>query len=328
MAAHLARSRGDSGVRLWDLRDPPDAEPVVLKRPVSRSRTLGGFDPERPLAGHEQRLRRRVLAPLESLDARAAAASSASTWGLDVHTRRPLARLVLTGCAAAALAPRPGRRRHPHPASAGAVLGRCDAPREHPRARGVRAGRRRRPPLANRRGHPRHLRTGWEGTAGTCAVAFDATGQRAAAAPTSCRGPQGPELHASCASGTWHRERARTYSLAHLTDASWWGCDSVRFAPDGSRLVGRRRWRPSSRSPGGSERDWSPARPCYAAGHAKLDLSRDGRQLLVIGARDTGGTTFEELLLFDLAAHTSRPDHHPWPAPRGRSPSTRRAGSS
>ena len=43
-ATHLARS-GVVGLHLWDLRDPPDAEPVVLKRTDLVYSTLGRFGP-------------------------------------------------------------------------------------------------------------------------------------------------------------------------------------------------------------------------------------------------------------------------------------------
>ena len=44
----------------------------------------------------------------------------------------------------------------------------------------------------------------------------------------------------------------------------------------------------------------------HAAGRAGLDLSRDGRQLLVWASRKAGAERYEELLVFDLFAHTSR----------------------
>ncbi len=44
----------------------------------------------------------------------------------------------------------------------------------------------------------------------------------------------------------------------------------------------------------------------YATPMAALALSPDGRQLLVLAGRDPLGLLFEELILFDLAAHTSR----------------------
>ena len=43
----------------------------------------------------------------------------------------------------------------------------------------------------------------------------------------------------------------------------------------------------------------------YAAGLALFDLSRDGRQLLVLASQNQSGQ-FEDLFVLDLAAHTSR----------------------
>jgi WD40 repeat protein len=43
-----------------------------------------------------------------------------------------------------------------------------------------------------------------------------------------------------------------------------------------------------------------------APGGAEIDLSRDGRTLLVMGTRDPFPQVNEDLVVFDLAAHTSR----------------------
>jgi WD40 repeat protein len=91
-----------------------------------------------------------------------------------------------------------------------------------------------------------------------------------------------------------------------LTDANWRGFFSVAFGRDGLYVGGQ----------GGVRRLSLPADPggtvtsetVYEAPTAMLDLSRDQTHLLVLGAgRPSGvGTLFEEMLLLDLAGHTSR----------------------
>ncbi len=100
--------------------------------------------------------------------------------------------------------------------------------------------------------------------------------------------------------------RKRVHSLAHLTDGGSYGFGTVASAPSGVYVGGR----------GGVRRLSLPAEPggtvasetVYEAPVAKLDLSRDQEHLLVLGARRPSGvgTLFEEMLLLDLAGHTSR----------------------
>ena len=98
--------------------------------------------------------------------------------------------------------------------------------------------------------------------------------------------------------------RGRSVSLAPFTDPSW-SCDSVAFAPGGAALVGGN---------GGILRVVLPDDPkatpsaetLYGAGRAGFIMSRDGRKLLVFAARNPGAGVFEDLLLFDLATHTSK----------------------
>jgi WD40 repeat protein len=83
------------------------------------------------------------------------------------------------------------------------------------------------------------------------------------------------------------------------------GYKTVAFAPDGSLYVGGQ---------GGVRRLSLPADPdgtvasetVYAADLALSDLSRDGTRLLVWGGTGPALAGKEELLLFDLAGHTSR----------------------
>jgi hypothetical protein len=134
-------------------------------------------------------------------------------------------------------------------------------------------------------------------------VAFDPRGRRAIACPWH-RGIGDARLRALAA---WDLEsgQSRSVPLASFTDASW-ACDAVAFAPDGTALVGGN---------GGILRVTLPEDPgaaasaetLHAAGHASFALSRDGRKLLVWAGRTTGmGAASEELLLFDLAARTSK----------------------
>ncbi len=147
------------------------------------------------------------------------------------------------------------------------------------------------------------LVTGWEGAVGdgTAGITFDASGRRAAAAPAGLLDPKLRGLR------VWDLRtgEARTFSLAHLTDASWSGFWYLRFAPDGSLFAG---------GPGGVRRLVLPAdgngtvssEPIYPIANANFDLSRDGRLLLAWGTRNQLAASFEELMVFDLAAHTSR----------------------
>jgi hypothetical protein len=100
--------------------------------------------------------------------------------------------------------------------------------------------------------------------------------------------------------------RERVHSVAHLTDAGWSGFGTVGFSLDGLYVGGQ----------GGVRRVSLPADPggrvtsetVYEAPGAQLDLGHDQTHLLVLGARKAMGvgTLFEEMLLFDLAGHTSR----------------------
>ena len=135
-------------------------------------------------------------------------------------------------------------------------------------------------------------------------AAFDPVGRRAVASPFHPMGIQEPGARALLAWDLASGER-RVYSVAHLTDASWvgWG---LAFAPDG-RLY--------AAGQGGVRRLSLPSdaggivssETIHAAGMAGLDLDRDGRQLLVSATRTKGlMDPSEDLLLFDLAAHSSR----------------------
>jgi len=118
-------------------------------------------------------------------------------------------------------------------------------------------------------------------------VAFDGQGRQAVAGPSGwAAGVKDPALRVL---RVWDLPsgRERIYSIAHLMGADWWGYDSLAFAPDGSLFgAGRGGVRrlflpPESRRTVSSE-------TVYTAGKARLDLSRDGRVLLALGARGRG----------------------------------------
>jgi len=152
-------------------------------------------------------------------------------------------------------------------------------------------------------GPPRVLVTGWEGAVshGAAGTTFDASGRRAAAARFDLLDPKLRGLR------VWDLKtgEARTFSLAHLTDASWQGFFYLLFAPDGSLFGG---------GAGGVRRLVLPvdangtvsSESIYPMAHANFDLSRDGRTLLAWGTRNQLVDSFEEMLVFDLAARTSR----------------------
>jgi WD40 repeat protein len=98
-----------------------------------------------------------------------------------------------------------------------------------------------------------------------------------------------------------------TYSLAHLTDESWWGYDKLRFASDGSILA-------AGAGAGGVVRLGLPndedgtvtSETLHPARGSGFDLSADGRTMLVWASPAPGPERFEELLVIDLIEHTTR----------------------
>jgi WD40 repeat protein len=152
-------------------------------------------------------------------------------------------------------------------------------------------------------GSPRRLLDGWEYPFAS-SVAFDPRGLRAVASPGYMGGIREPEFHVLA---VWDLPsgRKQVYSVARVTDARWPGFWGMAFAPDGRLYVG---------GPGGVGRLSLPSDPggavssetVHAAGVAWSDLSPDGRLLLVSATRSPGSRDpHEDLLLFDLAAHTS-----------------------
>jgi len=131
-------------------------------------------------------------------------------------------------------------------------------------------------------------------------VAFDRQGRRAVAVRTY----EGLLRAWDLPSG-----RERVYSIPDLTDADWSGLVDVAGAPDGRLYV-------SGQTGMGVRRLALPAETegtvssetLFAAGSTRLDLSRDGRLLLVLASqsRESRNASYEELRLFDLTRNTSR----------------------
>jgi WD40 repeat protein len=303
----LVVAGADLSVHLWDLRDPPDAEPIVLKRPdkgvtstaaivpgSSWLATNNGFavalwplssPSTRPLRGQKGLSYRLAFSHDSRWLASCPPGEPARLWPLD-PSDGGMRTLGGTPCFGLAMRPA-GTHVLVGAFGGGAVLF----------------------PIPG--GPPRPLPTGWEGAFpadqnGTATAAFDTSGRWAAAAPFDMNPALvGPSLRVL---RVWDLQsgQARTFSLAHLmTDASWWGFWSLRFAPDGSLLAGGQ---------GGVRRLTLPAdakgvvssEMIYAAGNAQFDLSRDGRQLLVWASRNPEPPSYDELFLSDLSAHTWR----------------------
>jgi WD40 repeat protein len=298
----LARGELASSVHLWDFRDPPDAEPLLLKRPDVCYAPSGAFDPRGwwLASGNAVSI---AFWPLIHPWKRSFPGAHPSTYQLEfTPDGRWLASCTLNEAVRLwPLGPADGAVRSltpsepcwglaAHPASTHLLVGTW------PDGRLLLA------PISG--GAPRPLPTGWEGAATTGAMAFDPAGRRAAACPWAgmlrIKDPQHRVLR------VWDLEsgRGRSYSLANITDSSWM-CDSVAFAPDGAVFVGGN---------GGVLRLTLPedsggtvaAETVHAAGRAAFVLSRDGRKLLVWAGRNPNAVVFDELLVFDLTAHTSR----------------------
>jgi WD40 repeat protein len=290
---------------LWDLTDPPEAEPVALKRSEVANCLNAAFDPGGrwlvtnncftvafwPLAGHRMRTLRGN--PGGSFDP---AFSADGRWLASCPLNKPV--LVWP------LDPADGALRDLVPPQP--CFGIKIDPSGAHLLQGTTGGGAFLYPI--RGGPPRPLATGWEGRVsnGTYASAFDPSGRRAAAAPFDMNPALAdPKLRVI---RVWDLEtgRSRTFSLAHLvTEASWWGFLAIRFAPDGSLYTAgqdavRRFVLPADES-GTVSMETLLSAPCSI-----LDLSRDGRHLVVWSNSDRGCSQFQEMLVFDLAAKTSR----------------------
>ena len=303
---------GVDSLHLWDLRDPPDAEPAVLKwQDAAEGNTPDGrFDPSGrwlvmttgyrvgfwPVASPWKRVLPGYAGPTWEL-----AFTPDGRWLVSCPQGMPVRLWPLS--------PAYGEAHH-WPTEPGSVprgiLSGCNTIATHPAGThvavvtqlpfGVLL-------LPTTGGPSRRLRTDWDGEPIGGQVAFDPRGLRAIACPWFIGGTEDARLRALV---VWDLEsgQSRTFSLAPFTDASW-TCDSVAFAPDGAALVGGN---------GGVRRLALPDDPdgalsmetLHAAGRAPFTVSRDGRKLLVWAGRNPGAGVFEDLLLFDLVTHTSK----------------------
>jgi WD40 repeat protein len=300
----LAFGGVDLSVHSWDLRDPPDAEPVILKRPDQATGSVPTFDPGGPWLATNNGSGV-ALWPLSSPSAR------------PLHGQKGLSDYLSFSSDSRWLASCPIHETalvwplHPSDGGMRTLAGmRCLGLAMHPAGThvlvGALYGRAALYPIAG--GPPRALPTGWEGAVrnGTAATAIDASGRWAAAAPSDDMFLRGPELRVLRVFDLKTGE-TRTFSIAHLiTETSWRGFWELRFAPDGSLL---------GAGHGGIRRMVLPAgghgtvsgETIYAAANAHFDLSPDGRLLLVWASRKPGWEwVFEDLLVLDPAAHTSR----------------------
>jgi WD40 repeat protein len=304
---------GVDSLHLWDLLDPPDAGPAVLKwLDAAAADTPGGwFDASGrwvvmttgfrlgfwPLASP----RRRALPGYEGFTG-VLAFTPDGRW-LAACPQGQAIRLW-------PLSPASGEARslwptEPEFAPRG-VLSGCNALAIHPAGTHV-AVVTQLPfgvllvPIAG--GSSRRLQTGWGQEVFGGQVAFDPGGRRAAACPLVPNYFQDARRPALT---VWDLEsgRGRDVSLAPFTRA-FWSCRSVAFAPDGAVLVA---------GDGGVLRVVLPDDPggdvsaetLHPAAAAAFALGRDGRQLLIAAGGSPGGGVFEELLLFDLATRTSK----------------------
>jgi WD40 repeat protein len=300
----LAAGDANASMKVWDLREPVDAEPLVLPRPEKSDCLSATFDGDGTWLATNNCMsvafwpvgspRRRTLRGPRGL-AYHVAFSPDGQW---LATCTPMEPVRLWP-----LDPAKGGLRLLLPAQP------CFGLRWDPTGarllEGTMFGGAFLYPFGG--GSPRPLPTAWEGRVsnGTNAIAFDASGRRAAAAPMDMNPSiRDPKLRALQVRDLETRE-TRTHSLASLTDASWVGFWGLRFTPDGRLLAAGQ---------GGVRRLTLPADPngtlssetLLAAGHANLDLSADGRTLLA-WTNPEMAERYQELHVLELATGASRP---------------------
>ena len=290
-------------VHTWDLRDPPDAEPVVVKRPDTNVGMWLAFDPSgpwlatnngysvafwplsspssRPLRGQKTMSHRLSFSP----DSRWLASCVGETRLFPLNPADGGMRTLAPGMACWGLAIHPAGT-HVLVGASGAVPLLC--------------------PIAG--GPPRALATGWEGAVVAAGVTIDASGRSGGRRSIRRRGSPAPRAPRPARLGPADRRGAHLLSRpSHrgLLGGFW----SLRYAPDGSLFAAgqgivRHLVLPAD---GGGTVSSETIYPTEGApGGAEIDLSRDGRTLLVMGTRNPFPQVNEDLVVFDLAAHTSR----------------------
>jgi DNA-binding winged helix-turn-helix (wHTH) protein/WD40 repeat protein len=298
-ATRLVKPTADGGVSVFNLGDPADALPAVLRRRAAP--LMGDVDPGgwlatnrgdeidfwplvaprvRRLPGHTGGVFEGALAFTHDGRWLASAGRDAlHLWPMDPADGRSRTVTCSSFCVSVAT----------HPSRPEILVGSLGAE------------------LLDADGEKRRtLLDRWEGLPfiDTHDLAFDHEGRRVVAVPFKAQGLTDPKERVirvfDLPSGD-----ERVYSVAHLTDASWLGYFRVRFAADGRLLVAGQ---------GGVFRLTLPKGPggqvtsetLFVATAASFDLSADGRFLLVASSAVLG-PLFDALLIFDLASHTSHP---------------------
>jgi WD40 repeat protein len=291
---HVAVGDVNAAVKLWDLEDPPDAGPLVLQRPETLGCLEAAFDGEGQWLAVNNCRGGVAFWPLAGQWMRTLGGS-----GYDMSFSAD--DRWLAGCGGLfPLDPRDVGLRHLPPERY--CFGLALDPAGTQLLVGEAGGGAYLYPLQE--GTARPLPTGWEGRVsnGTLAVALDASGRWAAAAPfdmnPSIRDPSLRVLRIWDLETGW----ARSYPLAHLiSEDPWWGFESFDFAPDGSLYAagqdGVRRFTLPL-----NDEDSVAMETLHAAGSSRLDLSEDGRRLLVLSSSGRSFDRFEEMLVFDLAS--------------------------
>ena len=170
-------------------------------------------------------------------------------------------------------------------------------------------------PIAS--GSPRQLETGWEGRAGTVAVAIDAEGRRAAACPMGIGAdPLADSALRVLAVWDLATGRRRTISLADVLPATWFGCDSIEFGPDGTLYEIGAGGVFRIRLPDGIDGP-APAECIVPRVRARSNLSGDRRTLVLLshGRDNPRDFEFDRLELIDLESGVRREitSHGPHP---------------
>ena len=298
-ATRLVKPDADGGVSVWDLGDPADARPAVLRRRAAP--LMGDIDPGGWLAtnrGDEIDFWPLVVPRVRRLPGHTGGVFEGSL----AFTRdgRWLASAGRDALRIWPMNPADGRSR------AFDCSHLCASVATHPSSPEILVGSQGAELLAADGAERRTLLDRWEGLPYivTNDLAFDHDGRRVVAVPFKAQGLADPKERVI---RVWDLPSGdeRVYSVAHLTDASWLGYFRVRFVADGRILVAGQ---------GGVFRLTLPEEPggqvtsetLFVATAASFDLSADGRSLLVASSKVVGPLA-DELLLFDLASHTLHP---------------------